>query len=148
MTRGGASAFARALRSVRRTVEELGQLPRKLAAAAAPDITRELRNEFLNGCDPYGTPWAALKPSTLRKHGPPPLTDTTRARSGTKAEPMTSGRIGLTLVAGARYLAFHQIGFRVHKTRVPARRVFPNRGLPAAWRAILLRRARELARAA
>lgn len=145
MIRGNGSAFAKALRDVRRVVDELGQLPRRIAVAAAPDITRELARQFTTGTDPYGKPWAPLKPSTLRQHGPPPLTYKGKLSGGTAAHPMTGGRLGLTIRIGARYGAFHQIGFRVGRTRVPARKILPSRGMPAAWRAILNRHARELA---
>lgn len=145
MIRGNGSAMAAALRDVRKIVDALGRLPRDLAVAAAPDITTLLRRQFLEGVDPYGNAWAPLKPSTLRQHGPPPLTFKGALRDGTVAEPMTGVRIGLTLRVGARYGAFHQLGFRVGKTKVPARKVLPNRGIPAAWRAVLDRRARELA---
>lgn len=146
MIRGNGSAFAKALQDVRKTVDALGRLPHALSVAVAPDITALLRRQFLDGVDPYGTPWAPLKPSTLKQHGPPPLTAKTKQlRDGTVATPMEGVRIGLTLRVGARYGAFHQIGFRVGKTKVPARKVLPNRGIPAAWRAVLDRRAREIA---
>ena len=145
MNRGSASAFAAALRNVRRAVDELGTLPRKLAVQAAPLISAEIRQQFVAGKDPYGVPWAPLKPSTLKQHGPPPLTRTRKLRDGTKAEPMHAGRIGIKITIGARYGAFHQIGFRVGRTKVPARRILPNRGLPAAWRKLLSERARFIA---
>jgi hypothetical protein len=148
MIRGNGSAFAKALRDVRRVVDELGQLPRRLAVVAAPDITREIAKQFLSGTDPYGRPWAQLKPRTLQKHGPPPLTDTGRLSGDTRAEPMTGGRIGLTIRIGARYGAFHQVGFRVGKTKVQPRKILPSQGMPSVWRAILDRHARELARRA
>lgn len=135
------SAFRAALRDIRKTIEELAYLPHKLAVVAAPDITRSLQLQFATGTDPYGRPWAPLKPSTLRKHGPPPLTDTGRLKSGTFAR---AGRGGILIEVGASYGAFHQVGFRRGKTRVPARKILPSRGMPAAWRTILDRRAREL----
>jgi phage gpG-like protein len=140
-----ASACIAALRSVRRAIEELAYLPRKLAVAAAPMISGELRNQFVRGVDAYGNPWAPLKPSTLRKHGPPPLTDTRRLRDGTRAYARTGGRAGIVVEIGAPYGAFHQLGFRVGRTKVPARRILPNRGLPAKWREILDRNARFIA---
>jgi hypothetical protein len=137
-----ASACRAALRQVRRSLEELARLPHKLAVTAAPLISAELRDQFRAGVDPYGKPWAPLKPSTLRKHGPPPLTDTRALADGTKAY---AGRGGILVVLGRSYGAFAQTGFRVKGTRVPPRRILPNRGLPAAWRAILDRTARALA---
>lgn len=145
MIRGNGSAFAKALRDVRKVVDELGRLPRNLAVAVAPDITGALADQFRRGVDPYGNGWAPLKPSTLKQHGPPPLTYKGQLSGGTRAEPMGNGRIGLTIRIGARYGAFHQVGFRVGKTKVPARKILPNRGMPYAWRAALNRRARELA---
>ena len=139
-----ASACIAALRQVQRTVEELGRLPRKLAVTAAPLISAEVRDQFRTGTDPYGTPWAPLKPSTLRRHGPPPLTDTRALADGTKAIPSAGGRIGITVLIGKTYGAFAQTGFRVGKTRVPPRRILPNRGMPAKWREILTRTARAL----
>jgi hypothetical protein len=146
MRRGNGSAMAAALRNVRRVVDELGRLPPKLAVAAAPEITRRLALQFAKGVDPYGRPWTPLRPATLRKHSPPPLTDTGALRDGTKAEPMGGNRIGLTIRVGARYGAFHQVGFRVGKTRVAPRRILPSQGMPAEWRDILRKLARELAR--
>lgn len=140
-----ARAFTEALRRVRRVVDEMGRLPGRLSQAAAPALTDELQRQFAEGRDPYGYPWAPLKPSTLRKHGPPPLTDTRRLRDGTKAVAM---RAGIKLIAGAPYGAFHQLGFRVGRTRVPARRILPNLGMPRAWREILDRTAKRLAQEA
>jgi hypothetical protein len=144
MIRGNASACSVALRKCRKTIEELGVLPRKLAVAAAPLLNNELQKQFASGVDPYGQAWARIAASTLRKHGPPPLTDTRAMRDGTKVEPMTGGRLGIRMTV-PRPGAFHQVGFRVHGKRVPARRILPYRGMPAKWRQILNRTARELA---
>ena len=140
-----ASACRAALRQVRRTLDELARLPKKLAVTAAPLISAELRDQFRTGTDPYGKPWAPLKPSTLKKHGPPPLTDTRKLADGTKAFP---SRHGIAIVLGAPYGAFAQTGFRVGRTRVPPRRILPNRGMPAKWREILTRTAKFLAQQA
>ena len=142
----GASACIAALRQVRKVVDELGRLPRNLAVEAAPEITRMLKAQFRVGVDPYGNRWAPLAPATIAKgRQNPPLTDTHRLADGTEARPMTGGRAGLTIRIGAPYGAFAQTGFRVGKTRVPPRRILPSRGMPAAWREILVRKARELA---
>ena len=137
-----ASACRAALRQVRRTVEELARLPHKLAVVAAPLISAELRDQFRAGVDPYGAPWAPLRPATLRRHGPPPLTATRQLADGTRAFP---GRGGILVVLGKSYGAFAQTGFRVGSTKVPPRRILPNRGMPRTWRAILDRTARALA---
>lgn len=145
MRRGNGIAFVRAMADVRRALEELARMPRKLAMTATPMLSGLLRNQFFAGVDPYGTKWAPLKPSTLRQHSPPPLTATGALKSGTKVEPMSGGRAGIKITVGAPYGAFHQLGFRVGRTKVPARRILPNRGLPAAWREILNRQAKFIA---
>jgi hypothetical protein len=139
-----------ALRDVQRTLDRLAELPRKLAVAAAPDITRLLQAQFQVGVDSYGDRWRPLKASTIAKgRSNPPLTASGRLRDGSKARPTPGGnRAGLQVVVGASYGAFHQVGFRVYHTRVLPRRVLPNRGLPKAWSGILIQRARELARKA
>lgn len=132
------------MRQVRRVVEELAYVPRRLAVDAAPEIDRLIQTQFRVGVDPYGNRWAPLRPATLRKHGPPPLTDRGNLSSHTVARPTPGGRAGITIRIGRPYGAFHQIGFRVGKTRVKPRRILPNRGMPASWREILNRKAREL----
>jgi hypothetical protein len=104
--------------------------------------------QFRQGRDPYGTPWAPLKPSTLRKHGPPPLTDSGAGRDGTTAVALASNRAGIHLRLGAAYLYFAQVGFRAGRTKVKPRPVFPTRGLPASWREILKASARQAMREA
>jgi phage gpG-like protein len=150
MKRGGADVAIAALRDVQKTLDRLAEVPRKLAIAAAPDITELLQSQFDVGVNPYGERWRPLRPRTLAKgRRNPPLTDTGKLRSGTKARPSPRGNTaGLQVVLGAKYGAFHQVGFRVGKTKVAPRRVLPNRGLPKAWRGILVQRARELARKA
>lgn len=123
------------LRGLIRTVEELAYVPRKVAVIAAPKISALIRRQFLNGCDPYGRQWRALRPSTLANgRRPPPLTDTARMRDGTVAKP---GRAGITLTVGAPYAKFHQYGFRAGRTSVGPRRILPNAGMPASWRKAL-----------
>lgn len=131
-----------ALARIRRVVDELGQLPRKLAIASAPEITKLLRAQFDEGKDPYGRPWRPLAKSTIaRGRRPPPLTKTGKLRDGTVARPMAGGRIGLTLRVGAPYGVFHQQG----RGRPPRREILPTRGMPAAWRRVLTEQSRLLA---
>jgi len=132
-----------------RVIEELAYAPRKVAVVAAPKLTRLLQQQFRRGEDPYGRPWAPLRPSTLaRGRRPPPLTDTRRLRDGTKATPYPGGRAGIRLKVGRPYGYFHQVGFRVGRTRVPPRRILPQFGMPAAWREALAEAAREVGRQA
>ena len=127
-------------------LEELARVPRKTAVIAAPQIDREIRLQFSEGKDPYGRTWAKLRPATLAKHGPPPLTDTRALRSGTHAYAARSNYAGIRIRLGEPYGYFHQVGFRVGKTRVPARRVLPQFGMPAKWREILIASAKRAAR--
>ena len=148
MKSGNADAAVRALASVRKQIEELARMPRKLAVACAPEITKLLRAGFRAGTDPYGRAWRRLKPSTLRKHGPPPLTDSGKLADGTRAVVLDGNRAGLHIKVGAPYGAFHQVGFRVGKTKVGPRRILPAFGMPASWRDVFARQAAKLAREA
>jgi hypothetical protein len=132
-----------------RIIEELSDLPRKIAVDVAPQITTLLRKQFTSGADPYGRPWAPMKPSTLaRGRRPPPLSASKKLRDGTVARPSPGNRAGLRLVVRARYGTFHQTGFRVGRTRVPARRILPQQGMPASWRAVFAASSRRLAQEA
>jgi hypothetical protein len=135
-----------ALGRIQRVVDELGQLPRKLAVAAAPDITAMLHQQFVDGKDPYGRAWKPLAKSTVAKgrRNPPLYGPTRKLADGTMAKPMTGGRIGLTLIVGAPYGIFHQQG----RGRPPRREILPTRGMPAAWRRALDTQAKLLARRA
>ena len=133
---------------LQRTLEHLAYVPRRAAVIAAPKLTALIRKQFREGRDPYGRAWADLKPSTLQKHGPPPLTDSGQLRDGTEAVAMRANYAGIRLTLGARYGYFHQVGFRVGHIRVPARRIFPQHGLPAPWRQVLVAACKQAAREA
>lgn len=149
MRRGNAAEAQRSLAGVMRTLERLAYVPRRVAVIAAPKITDELRSQFDRGEDPYGRQWAPLKPSTIRTgRKPPPLTDSTRLRSRTMAKPYASNRAGIRITIGARYGKFHQVGFRVGRTKVKPRPILPARGLPLAWKRILDQSARQAAKEA
>ena len=146
MRRGGANLAIADLGRLIKTIERLAMLPRSVARIAAPKLNEILQQEFELGQDPYGRPWAPLRPSTLaRGRRPPPLTDRRNLRDGTKARPLPAG---ISISLGARYGFFHQAGFRVGRTRVPPRRILPQYGLPRAWSAILTAAAKQAAREA
>jgi len=128
------------------TLSRLAQVPRRTATIAAPRLTTLLQKQFRDGIDPYGRPWAPLRPATLAKHGPPPLTDTREMRRGTRAEQPRANYAGIRLVVGATYGYFAQVGFRVGKTRVPPRRILPQYGMPREWSRVLAESARQAAR--
>ena len=113
------------LERLQRVLVELDQLPRRVAVLAEPAITKALQKEFASGTDPHGRKWRKLstgKPSHLPESG--------KLRKGTRAAPMPGGRKGLRIILGAKYGAFHQTGTR----RMPARRILPDKGMPASWR--------------
>lgn len=149
MIRGGASAAVAALESLSKTLEKLAYVPRRVAVIAAPRITKLLQAQFRAGKDPYGTPWKPLRPSTIAKgRRNPPLTDSRKLRDKTMASARPGGRAGIVLKSGAPYGAFHQVGFRVGRTRVAPRRIFPQRGLPAEWSRVLAESTRQAVREA
>ena len=130
---GLAKAIARIGR-LQKTIEELATLPRAVARISAPKLSKLMAKQFSSGCDPYGRPWRPITATTKRlrkgRKGGRPLTDTGRLRAGTG---VSVTRSGAKLVIGAPYGAFHQTGTK----NMPARRIFPQFGLPAAWRAVL-----------
>lgn len=146
MMRGDATVGLAAIGRLKETLRRLSELPQQVAREAKPAIDRQLREEFLNGTDPYGRPWAPLKPSTLATgRKPPPLTDSGALKRGTRVE--LRRRNGLVLLTGPHGY-FHQVGFRVGRTRVPPRRVLPQFGFPIGWKLILRDAARRCARRA
>jgi hypothetical protein len=122
-----------------RAVTELALLPQRVARDAAPKLDKLVKQQFARGVDPYGRPWAPIKLSTKKRRkgrkGAPPLTDTGRLRSGTGVKVT---RAGAKLVLGASYGYFSQVGTK----HMPARRIFPQFGIPAAWREVLRQSAR------
>lgn len=123
-----------------RTVAQLALLPRTVARAAAPKLDRLVKRQFSSGCDPYGRPWRPITKETRRRRkgskSAPPLTDTRKLRAGTGVK---AAQFGARLVLGAPYGYFAQTGTR----NMPARRIFPQFGLPAEWSRVLRETARE-----
>lgn len=120
------------LEQLERNLRKLAEVPSQASKEAADGITIELQKEYTTGSDPYGKPWAPLKPSTLRRgRRPPPLTATGKMRDGTKAKPMAGG--GVQLEVGRPQGVFHQYGTRI----MAARRILPQKALPKAWGQIL-----------
>ena len=123
-----------------RTIAELALLPQRVATNAAPKLDRLVKAQFARGVDPYGRAWKPITLATKKRRkgrkGAPPLTDTSRLRAGTGVRVT---RAGARLQLGAPYGYFHQVGTR----NMPARRIFPQFGLPATWRKVLRDAARE-----
>lgn len=149
MKSGGANLAVAELGRLVDTIDRLSRVPRRVATIAAPQIEAELKKQFYAGLDPYGRPWRPLRPATIAKgRTPPPLTDTKALRDGTKARAVPGGRAGIRITLGAFYGFFHQVGFRVGRTRVGPRRILPQFGMPATWMRILRDASRQAFREA
>lgn len=128
------------------TLGRLAVLPRQLAAAAAPEITRLQRAQYAAGTDPYGSRWKALAKSTLAKgRRAPPLTDTRTMNNSTTTIPLFGALIGLRHFVGTSYAKYHQHFDRAY--RIAKREILPTpkRGLPPGWRLVLDTQAKLLA---
>lgn len=149
MIRGDAMLGVQEIGRLMQVVRRLADLPRCVADLAKPGIDRQLAEQFANGLDPYGNPWAPLKTRSLRgpREASAPLRRTGTLRRATKVR-NASPRIGLRLVVGAPYGYFHQVGYRVGRTRVPPRRILPQFGIPSAWSHIIREAASRCARKA
>ncbi len=122
--------FLRQMGRLSETLARLDALPRRVAEYAAPEITKALQKEFASGSDPYGRKWRKLatgKPSHLTESG--------RLRKGTRAAPLPGRRAGVRILLGAKYAVYHQTGTQ----RMPARKILPERGMPATWSAAINR---------
>jgi len=149
--RGSAMVALSEIGRLEKVLDRLIDLPRKVAAEAKPEIDRLLRQQFRQGVDPYGKPWAPLRPATLDTgRRPPPLSASGLLRSGTKVMLGGGNRAGLRIQVGAPYGYFHQVGFRNARTERPVkpRRILPQFGMPRAWSAALHRAASRIARRA
>jgi hypothetical protein len=117
-----------------KTMRQLQRIPSKLAPALADQYNAFLQAGFDAGTDPYGNPWAPLRPATLaRGRFPPPLTDKGPLRANAKLVP--SAGSGLELIAQVPYGFIHMSG--APERNLVKRRYFPDSGLPAAWKRAL-----------
>jgi hypothetical protein len=131
------TAAEAALQTIGKTIRQLARVPSQAARGAAPRIAELLQNQFDEGVDPYGDPWAPLMPSTMaRGRTPPPLTDTGDMRDLT-VEP--SGSSGIAIHLGAGYSAFHQVGTKT----MDARPILPVHGIPNSWHEAIVEETRS-----
>lgn len=114
-----AAGFAKTLRQLARDV------PARMSREGAAALSTELQSGFDRGGDPYGSGWAAKKTG-----GASHLEASGAMRSGTRAVPASGSGINFEAPPPAN---FHQSG----TSRMVARKVLPDNGLPAKWRAIL-----------
>ena len=120
-------------------IGKLRDVPRLAAVKAQTPILRAVQEEFVEGQDPYGRPWATLKPETLAIHPPPPLSRSLALAVDTDVTLLDGLKNGLAVTLGRAYGYFHQIGFRHGRSTVPPRRPLPQFGMPRAWREIIER---------
>jgi phage gpG-like protein len=115
-----------------KALSDLVKVPSQIAPAVAKKINRELQRQFDAGVDPYGRPWAPLRPATIAKgRHHPPLTDTHAGRNSVKAHATQDA--GVQITVGVGYMGIHQAG---DLPRMVARKFLPTRGLPSGWRDI------------
>jgi len=113
-------------------LDKLAEVPSRASGEVARELTKELQIEFATGTDPYGKPWAPLKPSTLaRGRHPPPLTASGALARGTEVTPMQHA--GVQIVLGMPYGFFHQRG----TVKMEARKPLPDKAMPRQWQQII-----------
>lgn len=111
--------------------KSLGQLKRivpSMAPVLAARFNAYLVRGFESGTNPYGAPFAPLKPSTIRRHNrsPPPLSHTMALKAAAKI--ILQG-LSLRFNGTPPYGDIHMGG-----SRYMAKRAFyPDAGLPASW---------------
>lgn len=115
--------IAAALRSV-----GSGALNKTISQQCAQAAVTEVSLGFTESRDPYGAGWAALK----RRSGKP-LRDTGRLGNSFQAKSITDS--GFTVGSNVVYGGYHQSGTsRMDGTsRIVARPMTPERGLPESW---------------
>ena len=132
---------------LRYVLHGLGGLKRRLALMANPKkerqalnaiaryIHRQTMQRFETETDPWGRPWAPLKPSTLarRRHGGDRiLQDTGRLKGGYHW--LVRGDTAVVR-AGVYYAAYHQFGTRTRTGRqlIPPRKMLPEHPWPKGY---------------
>lgn len=111
-----------------RSLRDLVKVPAQIAPAVAKRIKKDIEKYFSAGTDPYGKPWAPLRPATIKKgRHPPPLTDTRAGRRGITVTPMKGA--GIQIKSDTPYMVYHmrEAGNRA------ARKFLPEGVVPAAW---------------
>jgi hypothetical protein len=109
-------------------LRRMASVPARASKLAAENVREVITGEYATGSNPYGAPWAPLKPSTLAKgRHAPPLTDTGALDAGTNVQPLPGAGISVTF--DAPYASFHHTG----TSRMAARPVAPTGAFPRSW---------------
>jgi hypothetical protein len=117
----------------------LAEVPSRTTKAVAPLLLARWRADWRAGKDPHGRAWAALAPNTLAKgRTPPPMIETGGTLASTAVRPLKGS--GLAITVGG----FASLHMRSTTVR-PARATVPTMGVPASWRGIIAKAAKEQA---
>lgn len=122
-----------AMHSVARSIRELSRVPPQAAREAAENLQQVIEDQFGAETDPYGRPWAPLKPQTVKRK----VGDARILRredimlDSLQVKPMSGS--GLSVTLSEPYSAFHQIGTR----DMVSRPLLPRAGMPSAWSAAI-----------
>jgi phage virion morphogenesis protein len=118
-----------AMRNIAKSLRQLSRVPAQVAREAADALQTVAEQQFAAEVDPYGRPWAPLKPQTVKRKGGDTriLRRTDRMLDSLQIRPMRGAGISVTF--SRAYSAFHQIGTR----HMVARKLLPHAGLPDAW---------------
>jgi len=106
--------LAQGIDKIGKLAELMGTLrgvPRLAAIKAQTPILRAVQEEFVKGQDPYGRPWAPLRPATLAIHGPPPLSRTLALAVDTDVSLLDGLKNGLAIALGEPTAIFTKSGF-------------------------------------
>lgn len=140
----GFSGNMSGLGQLERNIGRLASVPSRVAGPASASIASLIQHQFDTGTDPYGRPWAPLRPATLRRgRHAPPLTDTGKMRHGITVAPAQGAGIAVSF-ADPVPAGFHQEG----TTKMVARKILPEGTLPATWNAAIATAASGAVRAA
>lgn len=125
--------FAR-LQSTIRGLRALASVPARAAAAASVEIKSEIEKSFSSNTDPYGKPWPAHAPATVRRWGRHPLLRLTGAGlASIDVRPQRGSGIAISVDSDG--LMYAQSG----TSNEPRRRWLPDDRMPRTWRLALER---------
>ncbi len=133
------SAKASGFPEVIAALRGLAEVPSRTTKAVAPLLLARWRADWRAGKDPHGRAWAPLAPATLAKgRTPPPMIETGGTLASTAVRPLKGA--GLAITVGG-FAALHM---RATPDR-PARTTVPTMGVPASWRGIIAKAAKDQA---
>ncbi len=113
----------------RAMLDRMARVPSRVAVPAARALETRWRASYAAGTDPYGKPWAPLKPSTVRRKGHATILVET-------GETFDLTRVLALPGAGIKFTVGPKGFWHLTATENRAARpILPLYGLPATWRA-------------